>query len=417
MRVAEDRELAGVLRFITCGSVDDGKSTLIGRLLHDTRQILEDQLAAVASASARRGLAAPDLSLLTDGLEAEREQGITIDVAYRYFATARRKFIIADTPGHEQYTRNMATGASTADAAVVLADATRGLLPQGRRHLYLAHLLGIRNLVVAVNKMDLVGYAEARFEEVREAFTAYARRLGIRRLEFVPVSALEGGMVAGRGESMPWYPGQTLLEYLESCPAAESGAAGPLRLPVQLVQRVAGARRYLGRLASGALGRGDEVLVLPAARRTRVARLFGPEGECAGAKAGESVALEFADEIDVSRGDLVVHAARAPQAQRSLRATLVWFADRPLSRGARYLLKHGTRTVPARVASVEHAIDLRALAPAAAPAGLAMNDIGAVRLELAQPLHADAYAENRAAGAFILIDPASHHTVAAGMVR
>jgi len=417
MRAAEDRELAGVLRFITCGSVDDGKSTLIGRLLHDTRQVLEDQLAAVASASARRGLGAPDLSLLTDGLEAEREQGITIDVAYRYFATKRRKFIIADTPGHEQYTRNMATGASTADAAVVLADATKGLLAQGRRHLYLVHLLGIRNLVVAVNKMDLVGYDEAHFEGVRRAFAAYGRQLGVARLDFVPVSALTGAMVAARGPAMPWYEGPTLLEFLESCPAAEPGDSGPLRFPVQLVQRVSGARRYLGRVASGTLARGDEVLVLPSARRTRVACIFTLEGESASAKAGESISVQLADELDVSRGDLLVHAARAPQASHALEATLVWFSEVPLARGGRYLLKHGTRTVRTRIASVVHAIDLGTLAPAAAPAGLAMNDIGVVRLELAQPLHADPYAEIRNAGAFILIDPASHHTVAAGMVR
>jgi sulfate adenylyltransferase subunit 1 len=359
------------LRFLTCGSVDDGKSTLIGRLLHDAKQVLEDQLAAVAQASRRRGFDAPDLSLFTDGLEAEREQGITIDVAYRYFATPRRKFIIADTPGHEQYTRNMATGASTADAAFVLADASKGLLPQGRRHLYLVHLLGIRDIVVAVNKMDLVGYDESRFATVRAAFARYAASMGIRSLSFVPVSALAGDMVVERGASMPWYAGPTLLEWLESVEPARSARGRPLRFAVQLVQRVGGERRYLGRVASGEVREGDEVHVLPAGRGSRVAAVYSPGGAKA-ALAGDSAALALADDLDVTRGDVIAHAAEPPRGRRALEADLVWLAEQPL-------------------------------APRA--------------LELAQPVFADAYAEDRATGAFVLIDAASQHTVAAGMIR
>jgi sulfate adenylyltransferase subunit 1 len=406
-----------LLRFITCGSVDDGKSTLIGRLLHDTQQILEDQLAAVAQASKRRGQAAPDLSLLTDGLEAEREQGITIDVAYRYFATARRKFIIADTPGHVQYTRNMVTAASTAEAAVVLADATKGLLPQGRRHLYLAHLLGIREVLVAVNKMDLVGFDAARFAAVRAEFARFAAPLGIPRLAFVPVSALDGDMVAGRGARMSWYAGPTLLEHLESIETARAQFAQPFRFAVQLVQRAGAERRYLGRIASGAVRVGDEVLALPAARRTRVAAIHAGGAQREAARAGASIALVLDDEIDVARGDALVHPERAPRESRTLEATLVWLADRALDPRARYLLKHTTRTVRARVLAPHYIVDLADLRPRPAEGGLVMNDIGGASLELAQPVYSDAYDENRVTGAFILIDAASHHTVAAGLIR
>ena len=406
-----------VLRFITCGSVDDGKSTLIGRLLHDTRQILEDQFAALAQASRRRGFAAADLSLVTDGLEAEREQGITIDVAYRYFATPRRKFIIADTPGHEQYTRNMVTGASTAGAAVLLADASKGLLAQGRRHLYLAHLLGIREIVVAVNKMDLVEHDERVFDAVRASFAAFAAPLRIPSLRFVPVCALAGEMVVARGARMPWYRGPTLLEILEGIEPERAARARPFRFSVQLVQRASGARRYLGRIAAGAVRKGDEVLVLPASRRTRVAAIHTLEGERAVARAGDSVALALADELDVSRGDSIAHAAQPPRATRELDATLVWLAEQPLAPRARYLLKHTTRTVGARVAGVAHVVDIHALEPRAGRSSLAMNDIARVALELAQPVFADTYAEERATGAFILIDAASGHTAAAGMIR
>ncbi len=409
--------ILGVLRFITAGSVDDGKSTLIGRLLHDSKQILEDQLSAVAHASKKRGFAGSDLSLLTDGLEAEREQGITIDVAYRYFATAKRKFIIADTPGHEQYTRNMATGASTADAAVVLADATKGLLPQGKRHLYIAHLIGIRDIVVAVNKMDLAGFEQRNFEAVRAAFNAFAAPLRIPNLRFVPLSALAGDMVVERGSAMDWYQGPTLLELLESLRPAEASAALPLRFAVQLVQRAAGERRYLGRVASGTMLAGDEVAVLPSGRRSTIRAIHTHAGLQPGARAGDSVALVLADDVDVSRGDVFAPAADAPQAQRTLQATLVWLAAEPLDARGRYLLKHTTRTVRARVASLDYVMDVNALEPRFDAPELAMNDIGQVTLDLAQPVFADRYAEDRATGAFILIDAHTRHTVAAGMVR
>jgi len=408
---------SSVLRFITCGSVDDGKSTLIGRLLHDTQQILEDQLCAVAQASRKRGFDGADLSLLTDGLEAEREQGITIDVAYRYFATPRRKFIIADTPGHEQYTRNMATGASTAGAAVILADATKGLLPQGKRHLYIAHLLGIRDIVVAVNKMDLAGFEERAFEAVRAAFAAFAAPMRIPGLQFVPVSALGGDMVVERGARLPWYRGPTLLELLEGIEPAKAAAVRPLRFAVQLVQRAGGERRYLGRIASGAAHAGQEVIALASGRPSRIKAIHAHAGAREFARAGESVALTLADELDISRGDLIAAAADAPRASRELQATLVWLADAPLEARGRYLLKHTTRTVRAKLAAVNYVMDVEALEPRIGPQALAMNDIGHVSLELAQPVFADPYTEDRATGAFILIDAHSHHTVAAGMVR
>ena len=408
---------SSVLRFITCGSVDDGKSTLIGRLLHDTKQILEDQFAAVAQASRKRGFDGADLSLLTDGLEAEREQGITIDVAYRYFATPRRKFIIADTPGHVQYTRNMATGASTADAAVILADATKGLLPQGKRHLYIAHLLGIRDIVVAVNKMDRAGFDARAFEAVRAAFSAFAAPMRIPNLRFVPLSALEGDMVVERGERMPWYQGPALLELLESLEPARPAAARPLRFAVQLVRRAHGQRWYLGRVASGVVRVGDEVVVLPSGRASRVAGVHAHEEDRGAAVAGDSVALALADELDVSRGDLIGAAASAPRAVREVQATLVWLAAAPLDPHGRYLLKHTTRTVRAKVAALNYVMDVDALEPRFESPALAMNDIGHVSLELAQPVFADPYTQDRATGAFILIDAHSHHTVAAGMVR
>ena len=407
----------GVLRFITAGSVDDGKSTLIGRLLHDTRQLLEDQLSAIALASKKRGFEGSDLSLHTDGLEAEREQGITIDVAYRYFATPRRKFIIADTPGHEQYTRNMATGASTADAAVILADARKGLLTQGKRHLYLAHLLGIRDIVVAVNKMDLAGYEQHAFEAVRASFAAFAAPMRIPNLRFVPLSALAGDMVVERGGAMDWYQGPTLLELLESLQPAQVVAARPFRFAVQLVRRAGGERRYLGRVASGTVSAGEEVAVLPSGRCTRISAIHTHAGLREDARAGDSVSLALADELDVSRGDVIGRAAEMPRVAHTLEATLVWLAAEPLDPRGRYLLKHTTRTVRAKVAAVNYVMDVNALEPRFGAPALAMNDIGHVALDLAQPVFADPYTEDRATGAFILIDAHSHHTVAAGMVR
>ncbi|MBY0266365.1 MAG: sulfate adenylyltransferase [Burkholderiales bacterium] len=407
---------AGVLRFITAGSVDDGKSTLIGRLLHDTRQILADQLAAVSRASQKRGHDDVDLSLLTDGLEAEREQGITIDVAYRYFATARRKFIIADTPGHEQYTRNMVTGASTADAAVILADAEKGLLPQSRRHLCIASLLGIRHIVVAVNKMDRVAYAQSVFESIRADFSAFAQRLGLKNVQYVPVSALRGDMVVDRGDALGWHAGPTLLEILESIEPGRGDTSQPLRFPVQLVQRTGRGRAYLGRLQSGRVSAGDTVVAFPSGRRVRVSGVHVHAGELDEAQAGDSVALTLGEEIDLARGDLIAGVEDAPRLVQQFDATLVWLSAEPLVKGAGYLLKSGTRTVRARVSAFGEQIDVQTLEARPAAARIALNDILRVTITAQQPLALDAYRVNRAGGAFILIDEVSNQTVAGGMV-
>jgi sulfate adenylyltransferase subunit 1 len=417
----EERNTHGVLRFITCGSVDDGKSTLIGRLLHDTRAILQDQLEAVARASSKRGSAELDLSLLTDGLEAEREQGITIDVAYRYFSTGRRKFIIADTPGHEQYTRNMVTGASTAGAAVILLDARKGLLPQSKRHLYLAHLLGIREVIVAVNKMDLAGYAAGVFETLRAEFERFAASLNIPNLRFIPMSALRGDMVVERGAQLGWYRGLTLLEALEAVNVVNETAARPLRFPVQYVARgdgSRGARGYMGRIASGTLRPGDEVVALPSGRRTRVKGIAVLDQMRHAAAAGDSVALLLADELDVSRGDMLAGVARPPRAVKAFEAKLCWLANEPLAPQGRYLLKHTTRTVKAKFASIGYRVEVNTLKKEALAAGeVRMNDIVHAALIVQQPIFADSYAVDRATGAFILVDEATNQTVAAGMIE
>ena len=419
--VSEDR---GVLRFIAAGSVDDGKSTLIGRLLHDTRAIFEDQLAAVARASQKRGYEDLDLSLLTDGLEAEREQGITIDVAYRYFATPARKFIIADTPGHEQYTRNMVTAASTADAAVILVDARKGVLPQTRRHTYIAHLLGVRHIIVAVNKMDLVGFDEAVFERICQDFLAFGSSLAIADLRFVPISALRGDMVVERGEGMTWYRGPTLLSALEEIDAADEADALPFRFPVQLVVRAgAGAdfRAYAGRLESGVLARGAEVLALPSGRRTVVNDIVSLDESLPVALAGDSVSLVLADDIDLSRGDLLAEPNHAPRAAKTIDARICWLSSQPLDAravpAARFVLKHTTRSVKARLTSLGSRFDVTTLEEQSAPAGLAMNDIARVAIALAQPIFVDPYRTNRATGSFILVDETSNQTLAAGMIE
>src|SRR5437867_7745402 len=366
-----------VLRFITAGSVDDGKSTLIGRLLHDTRAIFEDQLAAVARASSKRGQDDLDLSLLTDGLEAEREQGITIDVAYRYFATPLRKFIIADTPGHEQYTRNMVTGASTADAAVILVDARKGVLPQTRRHTYIAHLLGVRHIVVAVNKMDLVGSDEATFECIRRDFLAFASALGIVDLRCIPISALRGDFVVERGELMRWYRGPTLLAALEEIDVADEADALPLRFPVQLVVRPGAGtdfRGYSGRIESGTVFRGAEVLALPSGRRTVVKDIVCLESSLPVAVAGDSVTLTLADDIDISRGDLLAEPTLPPRAAKSIEARLCWLSAQPLDARAlpvaRFVLKHTTRSVRAKLVSLNSRVDVDTLERHAKPTGL-----------------------------------------------
>jgi sulfate adenylyltransferase subunit 1 len=413
----------GVLRFITAGSVDDGKSTLIGRLLHDTSAISEDQLAAVARASGKRGQEDIDLSLLTDGLEAEREQGITIDVAYRYFATPKRKFIIADTPGHEQYTRNMVTGASTAGAAVILVDARKGVLPQTRRHAAIAHLLGVHHIIVTINKMDLVGYDKAVYDRIREDFLDFASTLGIADLRFIPISALRGDLVVRRGVDLAWYDGPTLLAALEEIEIADEAASLPFRFPVQVVVRVGTGpefRGYAGRLESGVLVRGTEALVLPSGHRTVVKDIVSLGESIPVAVAGDSVILMLADEVDISRGDLLADPTLAPRTAKNVEARLCWLSAEPLDAralpAARFVLKHTTRSVKAKLDSLDYRVEINTLARQAAPAGLMMNDIAHVALALGRPVFVDPYGLNRTTGSFILIDEATNQTVAAGMI-
>jgi sulfate adenylyltransferase subunit 1 len=408
----------GVLRFLTAGSVDDGKSTLIGRLLYDTRSILADQLAAIAHTSKRRGQAL-DLSLLTDGLTAEREQGITIDVAYRFFATANRKFIVADAPGHVQYTRNMVTAASTAQLAILLVDARHGIVEQTRRHAALAHLVGVPHLVVAVNKMDLVDYREEVFAAIVADFCGFADGHGIDDVRFVPISALEGDMIVERGERLGWYDGPTLLQILETAEVPRAAADAPFRFPVQYVSRPTASRSrgYLGRVEAGSVTVGDAVVVLPAGVTTNVRsiRSFDRVRETAGLHA--SITLELADEIDVSRGDLIVRAHAAPVASRTLEADIAWLGNTPLDPRRTYALRHTTREVRARVSRIRDRWNATTQAWEPALHALEMNDIGHVLLVLSQPVFADRYDDNHAMGSFILIDEATNDTVAAGMVR
>jgi sulfate adenylyltransferase subunit 1 len=407
----------GLLRFLTCGSVDDGKSTLIGRLLYDTKAILADTLHAIERTSRKRGLEATDLSLLTDGLQAEREQGITIDVAYRYFSTGSRKYIIADAPGHEQYTRNMATAASTADLAIIMIDARRGVLTQTRRHSLIARLLGIRHLVVAVNKMDLVAWSRETFEAIQADYLSFAGAAGISDIRFIPMSALEGDMVVDRGDRLPWYQGPTLLELLEAAPAAHEEAMADFRFPVQYVCRPhLDFRGYMGRIESGSIAVGDEVEVLPSGRRSQVAGIQILGRSLAGAEVEQSVTLLLADEIDISRGDMIVRQGRGPDRLNELVADICWLSERPLDPQRRYLLRHTTREVKAKVASIGHRVDV-ASGRRVDATGLTMNDIGRVSLRLGQPVFADPYERNRSTGAFILIDETSNDTVGAGMIR
>ena len=407
-----------LLRFAAAGSVDDGKSTLIGRLLYDAKAILADQLEHVAEVTARRGGGAGevDLSLLTDGLRAEREQGITIDVAYRFFATPRRRFIVADTPGHAQYTRNMVTGASTADLALILVDAAKGLTEQSRRHAAIAALLRVPNVTVVVNKLDLVGYSEEVFDGVVREFLTWSADLGLRNVSFLPVSALLGDNVVERSpERLGWYDGPPLLEHLETVEIDAPRADAPARMPVQYVIRAEGARRYAGRIAAGVLREGDEVVVLPSGERTTVAGIDGPRGPLTSAGAPLSVAVRLADELDVGRGDVLAPADAAPLATRELSATVCWMGDAPARPGGRYELKHTTRTVQARLEAIDHRLDVISLAREPAEE-LALNELGAVRVRLAGDVAPDAYADVRSTGSFILIDPATNDTVAAGMV-
>jgi len=411
----------GVLRFITAGSVDDGKSTLIGRLLHDSRAILEDQFAAVERVSRSRGQEFVDLSLLTDGLEAEREQGITIDVAYRYFATPLRKFIIADTPGHEQYTRNMITGASTSDAAVVLIDARKGLLPQSRRHIYLASLLGLSEIIVAVNKMDLIGFDQARFRAIRREVLDFVSRLEAEAVSFVPISALRGDMVVERGQHLAWWNGPTLLEALEAVDASRSLQDLPARFPVQLVIRpdashLRGARGYLGRLESGVLTRGQRVSVLPSRQATTIRAVISLEGPATEAVAGDSITLLLADDLDISRGDMIVGGFEFPAVKQSIAARLCWLSSEPFEPQRRYLLRHTTRSVKAQLRDIDARVNIHTLERDAFSGQLKMNDIVHAHFALQQPIVCDAYAANRATGAFILIDEVTNQTVAAGLI-
>jgi sulfate adenylyltransferase large subunit len=408
-------ETKDLLRFSTAGSVDDGKSTLIGRLLYDSRSVYEDQLRSVTSTKAgQKGI---DFALLTDGLRAEREQGITIDVAYRYFATQHRKFIIADTPGHEQYTRNMATGASTADLAIILIDARKGILPQSRRHAYIASLLGTRHLVAAINKMDLVDFSEDVYSTIGREFSALVRAYGGAELLAIPVSALEGDNVVELSARTPWYRGPTLLQHLEAVPVWRDIAARPFRMAVQRVIRPDQSYRgFAGQIASGAVHRGDLIAVHPSGRGSRVTSITTFDGELEEAAAPLSIALTLEDELDISRGDLLTSVAHPPQASAAIEASLVWFDGQRLETHRPYLLKHGASTGNVRIARVRHRVNTQTLSEEAV-SSLGMNDIGVVELELTRPIFFDAYAENRALGSFILIDPHSNATLAAGMIR
>jgi bifunctional enzyme CysN/CysC len=407
-----------LLRFATAGSVDDGKSTLIGRLLHDSKAIFEDQLAAVEQWSAFRGHEDVNLALLTDGLRAEREQGITIDVAYRYFATPHRKFIIADTPGHLQYTRNMVTGASTADLAVVLVDARKGVLEQSRRHAFIASLLGIPHIVLAVNKMDLVGWDEVVFKEIVGDFAAFAERLDVADITPIPISALLGDNVVDRSANMRWYEGPPLLHYLEHVDVASSHNHADSRFPVQYVIRDHDTdyRGYGGQVAGGVFRPGDEVVALPSGLRSRLLSIDTFEGSITQAFAPMSVTLRLADEIDISRGDMICVAGQEPQVSQDVEAVVCWFAERPMALGAKYGIKHTTRSARAMVKGLAHRLDVNTLEQVEGVAELAMNEIGLVTLKTTSPLLFDPYRRNRATGSFILIDEATSGTAGAGMI-
>ncbi|HEV7164531.1 MAG TPA: sulfate adenylyltransferase subunit CysN [Gammaproteobacteria bacterium] len=408
----------GLLRFITCGSVDDGKSTLIGRLLYDTDMIFDDHLQALEKDSRKHGTTGEqvDLALLVDGLQSEREQGITIDVAYRYFATDRRKFIIADTPGHEQYTRNMATGASTANLAVILIDARKGVLTQTRRHSFIASLLGIRHAVVAVNKMDLVGWDKTVFERITADYRALAASLDLPDIHFVPVSALKGENVVHRGDSMPWYAGPTLLDLLETINVTGDVNFKDLRLPVQYVNRPnLDFRGYCGTLAAGVLKKGDEIMVLPSRRTSRVTSILGPRGELDMAYSPAALTVTLADEIDISRGDVLVHGERAPHVNAELDAWLIWMADAPMLPGKQYLFKLNAKTVSGVIEKIHHVVDVNTLEKDLADE-LKLNQIAQVRVKFSEPAAFDPYAISRSTGCFIVIDRLSNGTVGAGMM-
>jgi len=413
----------GLLRFLTCGSVDDGKSTLIGRLLFDSKTILADTLQAITRSSKKRGMEAVDLSLLTDGLQAEREQGITIDVAYRYFTTGTRKYIIADAPGHEQYTRNMVTAASTADLSIILIDARKGVLTQTRRHSYLTHLVNIPHVVVAINKMDLVDYSQEVFDQIIADYLAFAGKLGIKDVRFIPMSALNGDMVVERGERLDWYQGPTLIDLLEAVPASHADHAEAFRFPVQYVCRPQDSanpelhdyRGFMGRVESGQITIGNAVTVLPSGRETRIKDIQINALTLPQAFAEQSITLLLEDEIDISRGDMIVKTGELPNVTKQIDAMLCWLSEAPLDPRRKYLIRHTTRESKAMLTGIEFRMDINSMEHQAAEK-LGMNDIAKVSLKLAQPIFSDSYAANRGSGAFIVIDESSNNTVGAGMI-
>lgn len=413
-----------LLRLVTVGSVDDGKSTLIGRLLVDTKGAFEDQLLAVRKKKGEEHTASAaeiDLAMLTDGLAAEREQGITIDVAYRYFATPKRKFIMADCPGHEQYTRNMVTGASTASAAIILIDARNGIMPQTKRHTHILGLLGIPHLIVAVNKMDLVDHDQTTFEKIRSEMQAYCEKQGVKDLICIPMSALDGDMVAVRGDHMGWYEGKTLLETLEGLSVTDAVDERPFRFPVQLVNRPQTAdlpdyRGFMGTVVSGTVKVGDKVVAVPSGNESTVKEIITFDGSPEEAFAPQSITITLSDEIDISRGDMLVHSGESLEGYKELHANVCWIGDEPLSERKKYLLKHNTSTVKAMVTSIDYRTDIHTLEHEEGTHELAMNEIGQISFKLLKPLHYDKYAENRATGSFILIDTFTNNTVGAGMI-
>jgi sulfate adenylyltransferase subunit 1 len=410
----------GLLRFITAGSVDDGKSTLIGRLLVDARGAFEDQVSAAQRDNERRGGKGIDFALLTDGLKAEREQGITIDVAYRYFNTERRKFIIADAPGHEQYTRNMVTGASTADLALILVDARQGLVTQSRRHAYIAHLVGIRHIIVAVNKMDLVGFDKGRYDQICTEFTHFFQQLGPIDLRFIPISALQGDMVVQRSDNLPWYTGDTVMQTLETI-EVEQHDASHLRFPIQLVNRpplpeLGDFRGYMGRMASGRVSVGQEIAIMPGGRKTKVTGIMTFDGDRQTAFAPQSLTMTLAEDLDASRGDIITGVEDAPEPRTQLQAMVCWMSPKPMKSGGKYRLRHTTRLVKALVSGIEYRVDPNTLEKQATPAELRQNDIARISLKTLLPIACDGYRENRETGAFLLIDD-NNDTAGAGFIE
>ena len=414
-----------ILRFNTCGSVDDGKSTLIGRLLYDSKSLMEDQLEALERSADLSGGGQINLANLTDGLRAEREQGITIDVAYRYFATPRRKFIVADTPGHVQYTRNMVTGASSANLSIVLVDARQGVIEQSRRHTYIASLLRIPHLVIAINKMDLVGWSRERFQEIRDDFERFLPLLDIKDVKFIPISALNGDNVVAPSPHTPWYEGPTLLGHLESVHIASDWNLHGLRFPVQWVNRpnnprdpaLHDFRGLSGQIAGGIVRAGQRVMVLPSGLKSTIEEIWTYDGSLPEAFCPQAVTLRLKDDLDISRGDMIVGLDNLPGMSTDLHARVCWMHPRPLVPGRKYLLKHTCNTVQALVTAIDHRIDIHTYDAQPAPSELAMNDIGEIRIKTAKPLIYDGYGTNRLTGAFILIEPGTHHTVAAGMLN